>query len=268
MLYQICYLNKDTTENGKTTLTLANTDLLTAADLRTAYATANATLPADDDADDDTDTTLRIYPYATPTDGESIMELSRRVVREYEKWELRNNNAVLEPARRTAEDREDLTSVASLAIVSVFAERPAVDMFTLSRLAFSAVATEQKRRDRNSEREYHPDYHADPLKVLVVKATCPALDRLLRKAVETADLTESQMDILTLSYADRTSAQDIADMRGVTRAAVYKTLYKAYYKVLEKAVEIDTDLRTFRKAGYTAEDVEEVLATLKKRTRK
>ena len=278
MLYQICYLNKDTTEEGKKTLTLIDTDLLTAPDLSTAYATVQAehpeyfpttTAPADDDdgeGDTDTDTTLRIYPYATPTDGKGIMALSRRVVREYEKWELRNDNAVLEPSRRSNFDRENLASVANLAIVAVFAEHPNIDMHSLSRLAFSAVATEQKSKDRNSEREYHTDYHPDSLKMIEAKATCPELDHLMRKAIETADLTARQMEVVT-AYTEGLSVANIAEHTDTTKRAVACALYSAQYKVLIRMIELDPTLRTFAKAKITAEDVAERVEILRKRAR-
>lgn len=264
MLYQIVYLNRETTEEGKTTLTIDRTDLLEAVDLRTAYATIDPTAPADDE-EEETTATFRILPYATATDGEGQLALARYAFRTFEKWETRNEYAVLNPTHRTPEEREDLTATACLSIVDSLSKNPAVDMFTLSKVAFSAIATEQKRKDRNSEREYHPDWKQDNLKPLLIKSTFPALDRLIRKAVETADLTEGQKAYFNMVYTERMEISAIAESENINKRRVYKNLYKAYYKILETAVSLDPDLRTFRKAGYTPADVAETVEKFRKR---
>lgn len=256
MLYQIVYLNKETTEEGKTIFTVDRTDLLEAVDLRSAYATIDPT------------TTFRIIPYATATDGEGQLALARHTFRTFEKWETRNEYAVMNPTHRTPQEKEDLTAVACLSIVESLSKNPAVDMYTLSKVAFSAIASEQKRKDRNSEREYHPDWKQDNLKPLLIKSTFPALDRLIRKAVETADLTEGQKEYYNMVYCERMDVATVAEKKGVCRSKVYKNLYKGYLKIIDTAVTLDPDLLTFREAGYTPEDIADVRETLKKRTRK
>lgn len=262
MLYQIVYLNKETTEEGKTIFTVDRTDLLEAVDLRSAYATIDPT------ATEETATTFRIIPYATATDGEGQLALARHTFRTFEKWETRNEFAVMNPTRRTPQEQEDLTAVACLSIVEGLSKNPAVDMFTLSKVAFSAIRTEQARKDRNSEREYHPDWRQDNLKPVFIKSTFPELDHLVRKAVDTADLTEGQKAFFDMVYCERMDVAAVAETANVSRHTVYKNLWKGYLKIIDTAVALDPDLQTFRNAGYTAEDIADVRETLKKRTRK
>lgn len=210
---------------------------------------------------------VRVYPLCTPEDGAGIMELARHTVASVENWERRNNNAVMNPMRRNIQEREDMAQTACLAICAKFEENPGANMHELKTAAFSAIRAEQSRKERNSEREYMPGWIVCNVTPREARATFPALDRLIKQAVEAADMTEGQMNALTLSYTDGKSAQDIAEETGVKRATVYQSLYRAYYKVLAKAVEIDENLEVFRAAGYTAEDIDETLDILRKRAR-
>lgn len=255
MLYQICVLNK-ATETAKATV--KHTATIDAPDIITATA------QAEDSYDR---ASFRVYPYCTAQDGEGQLALAQHTLRSVEHWERRNDNAVMEPFKRTAEDREDFIMTACVTFAAIFAENPSADMHTLKTAAFSAIRAEQARRDRNSEREYLPGWSACNVTPRTAKATFPTLDRLTRKAVETADMTENQARVLNMAYQDGQSAQGIADALNIKRATVYQTLYRAYYKVLARMVELDRDLRAFTEAGYTAEDIDEIQAILRKRAR-
>lgn len=255
MLYQICILNKATRDNPAT---VNQTALVRASSMTEASRIAERTHKR---------STFRVYPYCTAQDGEGQLALARHTLRSVEHWERRNNNAVLEPFRRTAEDREDFIMCACVAFAVIFAENPSADMHTLKTAAFSAIRAEQAKRDRNSEREYLPGWSVCNITPRTAKATFPALDRLTRKAVETADMTENQARVLNMAYQDGQSAQDIADALNIKRATVYQTLYRAYFKVLARMVELDRDLRAFTEAGYTAEDIDEMQTILRKRAR-
>lgn len=255
MLYQICVLNKAT----ETTKATVNHTILVEAD-NIMQATAQAEGKHDR-------ATFRVYPYCTAQDGEGQLALAQHTFRSVENWERRNDNAALEPFRRTPEDREDYIMCACVAFASIFADNPSADMHTLKTAAFSAIRAEQAKRDRNSEREYVPGWGACNITPRTAKATFPALDRLARQAVETADMTDTQARILNMSYMDGQSAQDITDALDLGRTAVYRALYRAYYKILLRMIEIDTDLRTFTEAGYTAEDIDEIVNLLHKRAK-
>lgn len=255
MLYQICVLNKAT---ETTKATVKHTALVEADNIMQATAQAEG---KHDRA------SFRVYPYCTAQDGEGQLALAQHTLRSVENWERRNDNAVLEPFKRTAEDREDYIMCACVAFAVIFAENPSADMHTLKTAAFSAIRAEQAKRDRNSEREYLPGWSACNITPRTAKATFPALDRLTRKAVETADMTENQARVLNMAYQDGQSAQDIADALNIKRATVYQTLYRAYFKVLARMVELDRDLRAFTEAGYTAEDIDEMQTILRKRAR-
>lgn len=255
MLYQICILNK-ATEQEKATV--AKTALVQADNIK--QATEQATAEYDR-------ASFRVYPYCTPQDGEGQLALAQHTLHSVENWERRNDNAVLEPFKRTAEDKEDFIMCACVAFASVFAENPSADMHTLKTTAFSAIRAEQMKRDRNSEREYMPGWIACNVTPRTAKATFPALDRLTRNAVETAEMTENQAQVLNMAYSDGMTAQDIAEALNIKRATVYQTLYRAYFKVLARMVEIDSNLHAFTEAGYTAEDIDEMQTILRKRAR-
>lgn len=255
MKYQICTLG-NATEQGRAVVKTETVEADTIS-MATEHATANGYKLAD----------IRVYPFCTPEDGDGQLELARHTLASVENWERRNENAVLNPQRRNAWEREDMVSVACVAIAAVFTENPAADMHTLKTTAFSAIRAEQSRKDRNSEREYLPGWSACNVTPREARATCPALDKLVQAAVKSADMTEGQMSALLMSYEQGKSAQDIAKETGTKRATVYQTLYRAYYKVLARAVEIDSDLTAFTAAGYTGEDIDETLAILRKRAR-
>lgn len=255
MKYQVCTLGKET-EQGRE---VVKTETVTAETI--AQATEKATAKGYKIAD------IRVYPYCTPGDGDGQMALARHALASVENWERRNNNAVLNPQRRTVWEREDMIMAACEAIAAVFAENPRANMHLLKTTAFSAIRTEQAKKERNSEREYMPGWIGCNVTPREARSTCPQLDKIIREAVKTADMTEGQMSALLMSYDDGKSAQEIAETTGTKRATVYQTLYRAYYKVLSRALEIDGDMSAFTAAGYTGEDIDETLAILRKRAR-
>ena len=255
MEYQICLLGKET-EQGRE---VVRTETVIADSIATA--TEQATAKGYNLAE------TRVYPFCTPTDGDGQMALARHTLASVENWERRNNSAVLNPQRRNEWEREDMMMIACVAINAIFAENPGANMHTLKTAAFSAIRTEQGKKDRNSEREYFPGWTVCNVTPREPRASCPQLDKLIREAVKSADMTDGQMSALLLFYEDGKSAQQIAEETGTKRATVYQSLYRAYYKVLSRALEIDPDMSAFTAAGYTAEDIDETLTILRKRAR-
>lgn len=256
MLYQICILNKAT---KKDRVTVKHTLLVEANSMPEASKIAGQACDR---------SSFRVYPYCTPTDGESQIELARYAFYSYEKFERRISSSVMNSYSRNQYDREDCISIACLEIASIFAETPSADMYTLEKAAFSAIAREEQSKQRRAAREYNPDFIMHSISPRIAKATFPALDRLTRKAVETADLTEKQMLVIDLAYYGGMSLNDIADHMGITKAAAALSVNRAKEKVLAQMVELDSDLHTFTEAGITAEDINEIHTILRKRARR
>ena len=211
---------------------------------------------------------VRVYPLVMLDNADSINYMAALTLASYENWERRNNFAALNPLERNQYDREDLLSVATIAILVTLAENPAATMYDVKTAAFAAIRTEQGKKDRNSEREYMPGWIACNVTPQEIRASCPALASLIREAIEYGDLTEGQMEALMLRYDEDLSVIEIAERTNRTRDRVYVSLYKAYYKTLKRAAELDgAELPTFKLAGYTAEDIAETLATLRQRGR-
>ena len=239
-------------------MTVNSTELIDAADISAANDAAAQKTAA---------VNFRVYPYCTPTDGVGQIDLAKYTLASVENWERRNNSAVLNPQNRSFWEKEDLISEAYLAINAVFHDNPAANMHTLKTTAFSAIRAFQSNRERNSEREYNPGWIGDNIAPRLPRSTYPALDKLVKTAAESAEMTKNQRAALEMSYNDNMSAIDIAEQMNVKRATVYQTLYRAYYKLLVRALEIDKDMDIFKSAGYTKEDIDETLAILRKRAR-
>lgn len=250
--YQVCAIDKD----AKTARAL---EIISADSLQTAVKIANSKYPK---------SMTRTYPLVTVDNAESINFMAVFTLASYENWERRNNFAALNPLERNQYDREDLLSVATIAILVTLAENPAATMYDVKSAAFAAIAAEQRRHDRNSEREYMPGWVSCNITPQKARESCPALVSLIREAIEYGDLTAGQMEALILRYDEDLSVIEIAERTNRTRDRVYVSLYKAYYKTLKRAAELDgAELPTFKLAGYTAEDIAETLATLRKRGR-
>lgn len=249
--YQVC-----TIDTGAKTAKAVDT--ISAETLSAAVEIANGKYGRD---------TIRIYPLVTLDNPESITEMARFTLASVENWERRNNYAVMNPVKRSVWDKEDYVSIATIAIIATLTDNPGATMYDVKSAAFSAIRTEQSRLDRNSEREYVPGWitcNVQP-RDFQPRATCPALDKLIKKAIAETDLTETQKEVFTMSYMEEMSAADIAAATGKNRSKVYKGLYRAYYWVITKAIELDKNLTVFSRAGYTADDIAETLATLRKR---
>lgn len=251
--YQVCKINSD----AKTAAVL---EIITADTLQNAVQAASVKYPRE---------TTRIYPLVTMDSPDTITDMAKFTVASVENWERRNNYAVMNPIKRNQWDKEDYTSIAALAIIDTLTDNPAASMYAVKSAAFSAIRAYQARQDRNSEREYMPNWSTCNVRPDAFKprATCPALDRLIQKAIDAAAPTLSpvQIEVFTLSYSEEMSAADIAEKTGKARQNVYKNLAKAYYWILTKAVELDADGAIFAAAGYTPDDIAETLATMRKR---
>lgn len=249
--YQICNVNRE----NKTAKVL---EIIEAETIQDAVNAANEKYPRE---------TVRIYPYVNMDTPETITEMARFTLASVENWERRNNYAVMNPINRSQWDKEDYTSIAAVAIIATLTDNPGATMYDVKSAAFSAIRAYQQKQDRNSEKEYTPGWVACNVQPRYPRATCPALDRLITRAIDATapTLSPAQVEVFTLSYQQEMSAADIAEKTGKARQNVYKNLAKAYYWVLTKAVELDTDGATFAAAGYTPDDIAETLATMRKR---
>lgn len=255
MLYQICILNKAT---KKDQVTVKHTLLVEANSMPEASKIAGQACDR---------SSFRVYPYCTPADGESQIELARYAFYSYEKFERRFSASVMNSYSRNQYDREDCISIACLEIASIFAEDPSADMYTLEKAAFAAISREEQSKQRRAARENNPDFIMHSISPRIAKATFPALDRLIRRAIETANLTERQMLVIDLAYYGGMSFNDMAEYIGVTKSCVAKFMNGAKAKVLAQMIELDKDLHTFTEAGITAEDIDEVQTAIRKRAR-
>lgn len=249
--YQVCSIDKD----AKTAVVL---EVISADSLQAAVETANGKYPRG---------TTRIYPLVTMDNPETITEMAKFTLASVENWERRNNYAVMNPINRSQWDKEDYTSIATLAIIATLTDNPGANMYQVKSAAFSAIRAYQQRQDRNSEKEYTPGWVTCNVQPRYPRATCPALDRLISRAIDATApaLSPAQVEVFTMSYQEEMSAADIAEKTGKNRSNVYKGLYRAYYWILSKAIELDTDGATFAAAGYSPDDIAETLATMRKR---
>ena len=248
--YQVCAID----HAAKTAAVL---ETITAETLQNAAAVANAKYKGK---------AIRIYPLVTMDNPDTITEMAKFTLASVENWERRNNYAVMNPIKRSQWDKEDYTSIATLAIIATLTDNPGANMYQVKSAAFSAIRAYQQKQDRNSEKEYNPGWVACNIQPRLPRATCPALDRLISRAIDATapTLSPAQVEVFTLSYQQEMSAADIAEKTGKNRNNVYKGLYRAYYWILSKAVELDTD-GILERAGYTPDDIAETLATMRKR---
>ena len=249
--YQICAIDRE----NKTAKAL---EILTAETLQDAVTAANEKYPR---------ATVRIYPLVDMENPETIQDMAKFTLASVENWERRNNYAVMNPINRSQWDKEDYTSIATVAIIATLTDNPGADMYQVKSAAFSAIRAYQQKQNRNSEKEYTPGWVACNVQPRYPRATCPALDRLIARAIDATapTLSPAQVEVFTLSYQQEMSAADIAEKTGKARQNIYKNLAKAYFWVLKKAVELDKDGAIFAAAGYTPDDIAETLATMRKR---
>lgn len=253
MLYQICYVSEGKGKKRQVT----DTATITADNIVDAYTATeeSATTAAD----------YIIYPFAAADNGESIYTLADYVCKQHYKWELRNNAAALPALKKSLHDKEDERQTAAAAIVAALADN-ADNMYIVFNTAYNALAAMRDNLYRISEVEYNPSAaFCNPFIKKELKATYPQLCRLIKKATETAELTEAQMQVLNM-YESNTTCAAACTLLNITKRAYYKHLYKAFYKVLAAAVELDKS-GIFAAAGITAEDTAAALATYEKRAK-
>ncbi len=254
--YQVCSINKET----GTAVVLGTID---ADSIQAAIKAANTQYSHDG-------LRIRTYPLVDLDSPSTIYAMARYTLNIFENWERRNNGAVLNPQERNQWDREDYIQDAVVSILSTLADNPAATMYDVGTAAYALIAARQKAKQRKSEREYNPGLLVCNIQPRRPRPTCPALDRLIRAAVDDVapTLAPAQYEVFDLSYNGGMSAADIAEETGKARVTVYQNLYRAYYWVLLKAAEMDGEsLDTFRLAGYTSADIGETLVTLRKRGR-
>lgn len=253
MLYQICI----TKRNGNDTAVTA-TATIAAATIADAYTAAD-NMPHDKTA------AMRVYPYATADNADSVMDLAAYALRSFEKWERRNNYAVMNPINRTEEERQDLKQSAALAILETLHKNAAATMFDCSTAAFDTIAAIQKAYERKAEREYNPDWITCNITPKKAKATFPELDRLVKKAIAAADLTDNQTAVLYAVYGGNTAA-DFAAMQGISKQSAYKAANAAYCKIVTAMIELDNG--ELAAAGFTADELAEKIAELRRKGNK
>lgn len=251
--YQACHITRD--EDKRYTVTA--TEPVQAETLAAAYESASGDVV--------------ILPMASIVDGDSIQELAQYTVRQFHKWELRNNNAVLSALNRSTWDEEDEHGTAALAILDGLTAEPDMNMFDLYRLAASRLYVERRSLFRKSEAEYNPDRLFCNMEPRAIRETFPGLCGLMRRAkdalTDADELTAAQIDVLEM-YGNGISVVDISEKTGKNRKNVYKLLYKAEYKLLLKMAELDgADLDTFTQSGIDRETVLETLETYEKRAK-
>lgn len=249
--YQVCIF----AVNGKEK-TIKRTETIKAKNISNAAEIASTMFPGE---------TLRTYPLVSASDGQSIMEMAEFSLASYERWETRNNFAVNNPKNRSQFEKEDLVSVATLAIINKLRENPGATMYEVKSTAFSAIASEQKSKERLSEREYLPGWASCNIAPVGPRPTYPALDRMLAYAVDQADITDDQNVILQMYYIERKEVADIMAETGKSRSKVYRSLYRAYCRILDKAYNTEGSGDIFKAAGITKEDVETAIETMRKR---
>lgn len=279
MKYQIVKLAK--AETGKKTRIATVVAEIESESLKAAYATI-----ADDKGKVDAD--MRIYPLATPTDGDSVYSLADYALYSYEKWERRNEHACENPRKRKPEDREDYRQDGAVAILAKFAEDAKTNMHECKKSAFSEIAKKQKRHERNSEREYNPNFASCNGRVRAIADTFPELSLLVKKSIKAAKLTEEQMtavEAIEQGYNIAEYARMIAERDGrkaeTVRRLLYTTAKAANKKILETMLALDNvtrDAKTkklvipeesaFARAKIGADDIDAVLTKITKQAKK
>lgn len=240
--------------------TVASVQNVDAPNIQTAIENAAELFP---------ETLTRCYPLVTMEDPETIVTFGKWALGCYENWERGNENAALNPIRRTREEREDLRSIAMIAVLETLQKSPAAPMYTVHNAAWDAIALNQYHYNRISERVYNPDFLFCNMVPRYPRPTFPPLDRLMDRAIEIADLTDNQRAIFTMFYNERLTPSEIARETGkgeteTARRKVYNALYRSYYHVLQAAVQLDCE-GIFARAGITSDDIAETLEKLKRR---
>lgn len=254
--YQVCIVAAD--ESGKTVCTA--TENITAESMIDAYETALEKYGDND--------SIRVYPLVNPADAESVYRFAEYARKQDKKWRIANDAAAVAAFNETPEDAADALQNAALAVLAVLAENPAADMFTVYRAAAALLKAERAKLYRISETEYNPAWaFHNPFISRRNLQTMPRLASLIRRAIDAADLTEKQAEIIS-EYGKGITAAAIMERHSITKRAYYCTYYAAVYKVLKTAADMDGEtFPTFTAYGITAADVTDALNTYAKRAR-
>lgn len=252
--YQICALNgkgKDRTATAIATMQAEN--------LADAYA---AILETHDKGN------VVVYPLATLADGETVYTLADYARRQFNKWELRNNNAVMSALNRSTWDKEDERQDAAAAIVATLTDDENATMYTAFLAAYNKLAAGRDNLFRKSEAEYNPGaMFCNPFTERKARATFPRLAALIARATEAAGLTDKQAEVLEM-YESGTTCAAALELLEISKRSYYQNLYTAMYKTLKTAAEMDGEhAPTFTAAGIDRSDISDALAAYAKRAR-
>lgn len=253
-MYQVCYTTDGKGKNRKVTATeTVNGESLV--DVYTAISER-----------DNVTTPFVVYPLATLDSGESVYMLADYVAKQYNKWKLRNNAAVMPTLKKSLHDKEDERQTAATAVCAALADG-AANMYETFNAAYNALTAESDKLYRISATEYNPAaLFCNPFMERKLRATFPALCRLIAKATDAAALTEKQAEVLEM-YESGTTCADALELLEINKRSYYQHLYTALYKILTKAAEIDKDGATFAAAGISMQDVADAIAAYGKRAR-
>lgn len=253
--YQICFV----TTNGKTTK-CTGTETITAESLADAYLTANESHGETSE--------FFVYPLATFADGESQYRLADYCRKQFWKWEVRNNNAVMSALNRSTWDKEDERQDAVTEVWECLVKNPSATMFEAYHKAMNKLSASRDKLFRKNEYEYNPNaLFTNPFVEYVAMATYPKLNALIKTAKDKADLTEKQLEILEL-YEKGIAPSDIQTQLDIAKRTYYQHYYTAIYKILRTAVELDGDgTPTFAESGLDSADIAEAVLAYAKRAR-
>lgn len=209
------------------------------------------------------------YPLATLTDGGGVDRLARYVAKRYQKWQIRNQNAIFQGL--SAQDREDQAQQAALAIWEGLLSDSIDNMYDLYKIGFNAICAERDKLYRISEQSWDPDRLPSPFRQIVAKngPLGELFAEAAKKAANDGKITENQLGVVEL-YGSGTRVVDIADLRGIKRDRVYKLLYRGLYHILSAMIDIDiiTGDNTFSRYDITPQDISDVLDNLLRKSGK
>lgn len=210
----------------------------------------------------------KIAVLAVVTDVDGWARLATQTLRRYERWERRNNFAVMNPWKRSDTDRADLIQEAIADAIAKHGLTPECNMWTVADVMMDTFRRVAQAHTRISEAVYLPGWSICNLETPEPRPTYPELDALVRRAMRIASLTAEQMEVLEYRCEGKTF-QDIADLRGVSNKAVQFAYKKALYNVLSAMTDIDPDFSIITDPdgnggndGITADDIAEAFEKL------
>lgn len=195
----------------------------------------------------------------------AVYDFAEAIFRSFEHWELRNNFACENPRKRTPEQKGDY--VQDIAEITLRGLMDGHDLRTIAIAARKHLQRAQKAMDRNTERVYNPGWSACNVTPRTPRNSYPAMARMLRAAMETAELTTIQYkraeEYIPLLESG-ISMRDIAERYGRSVGAVHRMIYAILYRYAERFPVIDNG--ALASYGITADDMQDVLAQLRKKS--